>query len=461
MAQNRLQIRRKNIDNNDKLSSQSIYWAWHLIPGANNLFDLGSSSYRWRSIYAGTSINSSGTLTVDGAATFGSQIYQSTEHISVAGGSSGNPNANFVYTFVTTTGTGTATGVLANGLVESQRKILIAESLAVPYQLTVTNVVDPALGIKNTETFYLISAGDRIELVWNASVGAWFIDSQSVPDTLNVYVSASGSDSNNGLTSTTPVATLQRAVDIAHRIGWRVEALVNVIGTVTVSSDIILPAQAKGVYPQRSFTIQGDNTTIVDTMTVTAVTPVGSGTTVSGRVTITASGSNSFATGALNGHLVIFTSGALANTEIMILDHVALGGGSHRFKLTGLVGSVVVGDTFDVYQLTSVLQFNASNVRIYSDTPLRFHYIRFVIDNTFTFRSRGVFMLIGSAIFPSTTGSGPITINCTCETVQAGGIPVTGLVICGNPTRNVIVNINTECNNFTVAGLGASYTVEY
>ncbi len=119
MAQNRLQIRRKNIDNNDKLSSQSIHWAWHLIPGANNLFDLGSSSYRWRSIYAGTSINSSGTLTVDGAATFGSQIYQSTEHISVAGGSSGNPNANFVYTFVTTTGTGTATGVLANGLVES------------------------------------------------------------------------------------------------------------------------------------------------------------------------------------------------------------------------------------------------------------------------------------------------------------------------------------------------------
>jgi hypothetical protein len=155
---------------------------------------------------------------------------------------------------------------------------------------------------------------------------------------------------------------------------------------------------------------------------------------------------------------VIFTSGALANTEIMILDHVALGGGSHQFKLTGLVGSVVVGDTFDVYQLTSVLQFNASNVRIYSDTPLRFHYIRFVIDNTLTFRSRGVFMVIGSAIFPSTTGSGPITINCTCETVQTGGLSVNGPVICGNPTRNAIVNINNECNNFTIAGLGASYT---
>jgi hypothetical protein len=132
MAQNRLQVRRKNIDNNDKLSSQSVYWAWHLIPGANNLFDLGSSLYRWRSIYAGTTINCSGTLTVNGSATFGNQIYQSSEYISIAG----NPNANFAYTFVTRTGTGTATGTLANGLVESQRKILIAESLAVPYELS-------------------------------------------------------------------------------------------------------------------------------------------------------------------------------------------------------------------------------------------------------------------------------------------------------------------------------------
>jgi hypothetical protein len=395
-------------------------------------------------------------LIVDGSATFGNQIYQSTEHISVAGGSSGNPNASFVYTFVTTTGSGTATGTLANGLVESQRKILIAESLAVPYQLTITNVVDPALGLKSTETVYLISAGDRIELVWNATAGAWFVDYQSVPDTLNVYVSASGSDSaNNGLSSASPVATLQRAINIAHRIGWRSTAYLNVIGTVNVPSNINFPFSAKGdTYPQRSFVVLGNNINLIDTMTITAINPVGT-SGITGRITITASGSSSFATGALNGHLMKFTSGTFANFEIVILDHVALGGGSHLFRVGGNFETLVVGDTFQVHQLTSVLNLTGTEVRFLAGTTIEFRYVRFVVSNTLRFALGSDYFLNYTAILPSTSGSGAITIDCFSNSIQNS--TASGPAICGNTTRNVILNVNPGCT-FSNFGFSASYT---
>jgi hypothetical protein len=301
---------------------------------------------------------------------------------------------------------------------------------------------------------YLISAGDRIELVWNAAAVAWFIDYQSVPSTLNVYVSASGSDSNNGLTSTVPVATLQRAVDIAHRIGWRTTAYLDVIGTVTVPSDITFPFAAKGgTYPQRSFVVLGNNTNLVDTVTITAINPVGT-SGITGRITITASGSNSFATGALNGHLMKFTSGTFANFEILILDHVALGGGSHLFRTGGNFETIVVGDTFEVHQLTSVLDLTGTEVKFLADTTVEFRYIRLVVSNRIAFGFKGDYLLNCTAILPSTSGSGVITVNCNCSSIH--NAITSGPAICGTSTRNVVFNINQDCS-FTPIGFGASY----
>jgi hypothetical protein len=98
-----------------------------------------------------------------------------TENISGAAGASGvNPSVTVQTTFVTTTSAGSnTTGTLADGTIDGMMKYVVAASLLAKYVMTVTNGVSASGAAITSLTFD--NTGNSVQLVWNATVGKWFI----------------------------------------------------------------------------------------------------------------------------------------------------------------------------------------------------------------------------------------------------------------------------------------------
>lgn len=102
-------------------------------------------------------------------------IVFSSERLTIAGGTSVDPSLIPNLTFINTTGTGTASGTLANAAPtrDGFEKIIVAETLTIPYNLTVNSIVD-ATGNAGTHTLIFSYPGQSTKLVWSQATTRWY-----------------------------------------------------------------------------------------------------------------------------------------------------------------------------------------------------------------------------------------------------------------------------------------------
>lgn len=157
--------------------------------------------------------------------------------------------------------------------------------------------------------FRTLLSGNGISITQDASNDIIIsYDEAGVPDALSLYVSSSGSDSNDGLTSGTPFATLSRCFKAIREIGYNMSATINVISP-SLSFDPVTTVATGG---------RGAHTT-PPVITGKAANVVASGLTVTSASLDTPSGtlivSVAAPPGYAAGQFIRFTSGQLSNYQ--------------------------------------------------------------------------------------------------------------------------------------------------
>ena len=116
-------------------------------------------------------------LTVSGTIT--GTVIPTIERLSAAGGGFANPSVTIETTFITITSSGIVTGVLSANTVDGYTKKIFLSSCASggEFRLSCPNgrLLDPGSGTTSAKTLKFSTAGQSINLIWDAVVSAYII----------------------------------------------------------------------------------------------------------------------------------------------------------------------------------------------------------------------------------------------------------------------------------------------
>ena len=159
---------------------------------------------------------------------------------------------------------------------------------------------------------------------------------------LDVYLSTSGSDANDGLTLGTPVLTLTRALEIANKLGWNTQINFNF-----ASGNYVLPDGEPYVFKYTplglnsgGYVFKGDAPVLLGSFAVSTTDNTSLAPTQFARINPGALMVPDF----YNGRFIFVTSGANTGKYYQISENTA----TDIFLLTN--DTFGVGDTFNVYQ---------------------------------------------------------------------------------------------------------------
>lgn len=168
-----------------------------------------------------------------------------------------------------------------------------------------------------------------------------------VANALNIYISTTGSDSNDGLTIGTPVLTLQRALEVSNRHGWNEQVNLNF-----AAGNYLLPPNDPFVF---KYTPLGSNS---GGYVFTGDAPVlfGSYTTINTNNTTFAPTQLAMVDMGIalppnlyDGYCAVFTSGANIGKKYQIAENI----GSEIYLLTN--DTFNIGDNFDICQNSTTI----------------------------------------------------------------------------------------------------------
>jgi hypothetical protein len=163
---------------------------------------------------------------------------------------------------------------------------------------------------------------------------------------ITLWVSESGSDSNDGSSLAQAFASLNKAFDILSRRHWEGGATIFISGTVPVTgSNFTTPLYPRsGISGSSGFIlVTGSNATTLGPFSVASTgTWTAATTTLPTFVSVTTGSSLGVADGSLRGSFLFFLTGSLAGVQVPIRNNV----GSTIFGVEMLVPSA--GDTFSI-----------------------------------------------------------------------------------------------------------------
>lgn len=222
-------------------------------------------------------------------------------------------------------------------------------------------------------------------------------------DNLNVFINqALGDDTNDGLTATSPVLTLNRAFDVVRRNGYNDTATIEVMssgGPLQITQDTVV-ATEKGTIGRQSASIRLTGSARNEEIPVTAVTVVANPDPNDvGRRRLTVGGAPFGAAGSQRGSLITFVTGACAGESYWIQDNPDASNLDVMFERSS---QVAVTDTFIVESLTSTIDIAEGVSLTFRNTngdTLRLDDIQFAGNANNTFSLLNFIMpVVGSAI---------------------------------------------------------------
>lgn len=166
--------------------------------------------------------------------------------------------------------------------------------------------------------------------------------SSPVSSILDIYLSTTGSDANDGLTPATPVENLTRALQISNQLGWNDQINLNF-----AAGNYVLPIKEPYVFKytaaglnRGAYVFKGDAPTLLAAYTIAATNNV----TLSPTQLATINPGVPIVADAYNGRFILMTSGANAGKYYQIAENTA----AEIYLLTD--ESFGIGDTFEIYQ---------------------------------------------------------------------------------------------------------------
>jgi len=187
---------------------------------------------------------------------------------------------------------------------------------------------------------------------------------------LDIYLSTSGSDLNDGLTLATPILTLQHALEIANKLGWNTQINFNF-----ASGNYVLPDGEPYVFKYTplglnngGYVFKGDAPILLGSFSISSTDNVTLSPTQLARIN----------PGALivpdfyNGRYIFMTSGANAGKYYQIAENTA----SDIYLLTNDTFSI--GDNFNIYQNSTSITTRGNR---FSDGYLIFSNIDLVLED--------------------------------------------------------------------------------
>lgn len=232
------------------------------------------------------------------------------------------------------------------------------------------NLLEPV--ISNYEYFLknLISSDSTITITDNTNQIDLVSNIPNIPaqPILDIYISISGSDANDGLTPGTAVLNLSRAFEISNKLGWNHEVYFN-FGP----GNHILPEDESYVFKETAngsnkgaYVFRGNTLNLVSSFTVNTSTTLSPTSMVSISTTVPMS------TGAYNGLVILMTSGINVGKYYQVAENTI----SDIYLLT--TDSINPGDTFEIYSNTTSITIRGNR---FSDGYIVISNIDFILQD--------------------------------------------------------------------------------
>jgi hypothetical protein len=264
-------------------------------------------------------------------------------------------------------------------------------------------VADPPAGA-------LLSADGAGGASWNAPA----------PADLTLYVSLTGSDSNNGATPTTALRTIEAAMASVRRQGWTASASIRLLpGTHDLIGGGIFRTDVAPGARESLLVIEGDSLAPLGTFAVQSVVAVGFllDVTIASAVPLAADGERvRFTSGPLSGQSFIVGNVNGSTFTVMTTDNIAPGPGD-TFVLEAVTAAINITDSITFTGglfLMRDLQLIIPPVLALTDDTLILSgvHITAPLSGAFITLTNGT-LASGSGVFANIAGPNPIGFSMT------------------------------------------------